>query len=99
MLEDYLSKLSIVKDKKAKVDELMAKADEDLRNQDISGAREIIMERQKMLKKAKGPFNNAIRKIRQGVVIREMKMGALHRKINKQTHERYLREHQNILPD
>ena len=60
-LEENLSKLRIVIDLKAKVGQLIKAADEDMRNKNVKEAHLKIVECQQMLKKTKGPFNNAIK--------------------------------------
>ena len=94
-LEENLAELKKVMDVKGRVDELMNEVDENLRNRDIKTAHEKIMEAQKMLKKTTGPFNNAITKIRKGVVKREMRMGALNRDIRREAYEKRLQEEGN----
>ena len=47
-----------------------------------------IVECQQMLKKTTGPFNNAVKKIRNGVVNRERKLAALNRKFRQEEREK-----------
>lgn len=78
-LEDYLTKIKNIIELKAKVDQLIEEVDEDMGNLDVKDAHEKIVECQQMLKRTKGPFNNAVKKIRNGVVDRERKLAALNR--------------------
>ena len=83
-LEEYLDKLKNIIDIKAKVDQLMGEVDEDLRHHKVKDAHTKIMQCQWMLKKSTGPFNNAVKKIRNGVVKRERKLGALNRELKRE---------------
>ena len=87
-VEEYLAKIKNIIDIKTKVDQLMDEVDEDMRNQDVKDAHEKIVECQHMLKKTTGPFNNAIKKIRNGVVKRERKLAALNRELRKEVREK-----------
>ena len=93
-LEDYLAKLKSIIDIKAKVDQLMGEVDEDMRHHEVKDAHVKIMQCQWMLKKSTGPFNNAVKKIRNGVVKRERKLGALNKKLRQEAREKRLQEEQ-----
>ena len=83
-LEDYLAKIKNIIVIKVKVDQLIEEVDEDMGNLDVKDAHAKIVECQHMLKKTKGPFNNAIKKIRNGVVMRERKLAALNRELKQE---------------
>lgn len=87
-LEEYLAKMKNIVDMKSKVDQLMDEVDENLRLHEVKDAHEKIVECQQMLKKSRGPFNNAVKKIRNGVVKRERKLAALNRELRQETREK-----------
>lgn len=91
-LEEYLAKLKNIIELKTKVDQLMDEVDEDMRNQEVKDAHEKIVESQHMLKKTTGPFNNAIKKIRNGVVKRERKLAALNRDLRQEAREKRMQD-------
>ena len=66
----------------------MEEVDEDMRNHEVKDAHAKIVECQQMLKKTTGPFNNAVKKIRNGVVNRERKLAALNRKLRQEEREK-----------
>lgn len=87
-LENYLSKLRNVIEIKTKVDKMIKEVDEDMRNHEVKDAHAKIRECQWMLKKTTGPFNNAIKKIRNGVVNKERKLAALNRELRREAREK-----------
>ena len=91
-LEEYLAKIKNIIEVKTKVDQMMDEVDEYMRNHEVKDAHEKIVECQHMLKKSTGPFNNAIKKIRNGVVKRERKLAALNRELRKEAHEKRMQE-------
>ena len=91
-LEEYLAKIKNVIELKAKVDQLIEEVDEDMRNHEVKDAHAKIVECQHMVKRTTGPFNNAIKKIRNGVVNRERKLAALNRKLRQEEREKRLQE-------
>jgi hypothetical protein len=91
-LEEYLVKLRNIIDIKAKVNQLMGEVDEDMRHHEVKDAHEKIVECQQMLKRTTGPFNNAVRKIRKGVVRRERKLAALNRELRKEAREKIMQD-------
>ena len=70
----------------------MDEVDENMMNREVKDAHEKIVECQHMLKKTTGPFNNAIKKIRNGVVKRERKLAALNRELRQEAHEKRMQE-------
>lgn len=94
-LEDYLAEIKKVIEKKAKVDELVRDIEEDLRNQDVKGAHAKIVECQQILKKAQGPFNNAIIKMRKKVHKKEKIMSGLNRELKRKAKEKRMQEEEN----
>lgn len=93
-LEEYLAKLRNIIGIKAKVYQLVGEVDEDMRHHECKDAHEKIVECQQMLKRTAGPFNNAVKKIRKGVVKRERKLAALNRELRREAHEKRLQEEQ-----
>ena len=91
-LEEYLAKLRNIIEKKAKVDQLIGEVDEDMRHHECKDAHEKIVECQQMLKRTTGPFNNAVKKIRKGVVKRERKLAVLNRELRKEAREKRMQE-------
>lgn len=87
-LEEYLAKIKNIIEVKTKVDQMMDEVDEEMMNHEVKDAHEKIVECQHMLKKSTGPFNNAIKKIRNGVVKRERKLGALNRELRQEAREK-----------
>jgi len=91
-LEEYLAKIKNIIELKAKVDQLMDEVDEDMKNLEVKDAHEKIVECQHMLKKTTGPFNNAVKKIRNGVVNRERRLATLNRKLRQEEREKRMQE-------
>ncbi len=91
-LEEYLAKVKNIIELKTKVDQLMDEVDEYMRNHEVKDAHEKIVECQHMLKKSTGPFNNAVKKIRNGVVKRERRLAILNRELRKEAREKRMQE-------
>lgn len=94
-LEEYLAKLKNIIDIKEKVYQLMGEVDENMRHHEVRDAHEKIVECQQMLKRTTGPFNNAVRKIRKGVVRRERKLAVLNRELRREAREKRMQEEQD----
>ena len=90
--EEYLAKIKNIIEIKAKVDQLIEEVDEDMGNHDVKDAHAKIVECQQMLKRTTGPFNNAVKKIRNGVVNRERKLAALNRKLRQEEREKRMQD-------
>lgn len=95
ILNNQLAQIKTAKEKYERVYELMNEVDEDLRNQVTKTAHVKIVECQHILKGITGLCKPGIDKIRNQVVEREMKLGALNREIKKKKYEDRLAEYMN----